>query len=141
MDGSPLIAAEPRVTLDSPDCHVCGYSRNGLPQGALCPECGQPPDPATFVLYRYLASLAAGGGDDSKPGKAGRGGAALCKCLGRLAFAAWALILSPLAFFAVSAPLRDLHRHPAALASGAAYGALVLSAGIIAWAAVARLIW
>lgn len=30
---------------DGPSCHVCGYSRLGLPSQGLCPECGEPPSP------------------------------------------------------------------------------------------------
>ena len=36
MDASTL-------PITAPACDLCGYPRTGLPPGALCPECGEPP--------------------------------------------------------------------------------------------------
>jgi len=37
----------PAVACESSSCDVCGYPRIGLPEGALCPECGEPPPAPT----------------------------------------------------------------------------------------------
>jgi hypothetical protein len=37
------------VTDDGPSCHVCGYSRLGIPAQGLCPECGEPPSPPVSI--------------------------------------------------------------------------------------------
>jgi len=37
--------AETSEAEQGPSCHVCGYSRRGLPARGLCPECGEPPSP------------------------------------------------------------------------------------------------
>ena len=37
------------VTDDGPACHVCGYSRRGIPARGVCPECGEPPSPPVSI--------------------------------------------------------------------------------------------
>lgn len=90
--------------------------------------------PATFILYRYLACLA----DDAT---ADDPGSKLPSHLRLIATAATLLILLPLAFFALSAPLRGHHVDVLARCAAAGYGMLAIGAGVAAWAVVARLIW
>src|SRR5687768_1383224 len=90
--------------------------------------------PATFVVYRYLARLAENAAAHATSTK-------LAAHLRLVSFAAPALILSPLAFFALSAPLRGHHEHPLALMACALYGMLAIAAGVAAWAVVAKLTW
>ena len=52
MDASTTHPATGRLdgaTDDTPSCHVCGYSRRGIPAAGLCPECGEPPSPPVSI--------------------------------------------------------------------------------------------
>src|SRR6185436_10033365 len=63
MDASltePVVAGEgcgPGAE-QGPTCHVCGYSRRGLPAQGLCPECGEAPSPrVTLSIAQATAAL------------------------------------------------------------------------------------
>jgi hypothetical protein len=90
--------------------------------------------PATFILYRYLARLADDATADDPASK-------LPARLRLIATFATLLILSPLAFFALSAPLRGHHDDVLVRCVAAGYGMVAIAAGVAAWAVVAKLIW
>jgi hypothetical protein len=89
--------------------------------------------PATFVVYRYLAYLADAAASDPRR--------ALSRQLRLVSFAALVVILAPLAFYLMSAPLRRHHDHPLVVIASAGYGMVAVAVGIVAWAVVARLTW
>jgi hypothetical protein len=86
--------------------------------------------PATLVVYLYLSRLA---GSLSQ--------AKLARQLRYLAYGATALILSPVWFYLLSKPLRGHHDNVLVLLAAAGYGALVVAAGVLAWALLVRLAW
>jgi hypothetical protein len=86
--------------------------------------------PATFLLYRYLASLAAA-----------LGHAPLSLQLRRFSAVVAILIVAPLGFHVLSASTRPYHNSPFVLSLGAICGAVTIGSGLYAWAAIGRLAW
>jgi hypothetical protein len=86
--------------------------------------------PATFLVYLYLARLARFVDQPQ-----------LARHLKAIAFTASAIIVSPLLFYVLSRPTWGSHNHPLAIAACALYGAVVISAGVLAWALIVRLTW
>lgn len=86
--------------------------------------------PATLLVYFYLSKVA--------------GALSLSRLATQLrcvALAATALIVSPIAFYVLSRPLRGYHNHPVAIGIGGIYGALIVAVGVLAWAVLVRLVW